>query len=163
MTMLFPENVAIGPYVFRGPEDATEATVLKEIHWDNLEVLEETLTNDGRAKPQAIERAKEERNRRLAEALTTRERAARSNKNRKRRDRHKRVGAKTKSKIRQRIAEGALPWEQEFRARKAARKAREERLEATRRRIDECEWASAPSPLRDNEPNLAAQFPRYEG
>ncbi len=38
---------------------------------------------------------------------------------------------------------------------------REERLEATRRRIDE--WASAPSPPRDDEPNLAAQFPRYEG
>ncbi len=161
MTMLFPENVAIGPYVFRGPEDATEATVLKEIHWDNLEVLEETFTNDGRTKPQALERAKEERNRRLAEALTTRERATKSNKNRKRRDRRKKVGVKAKTKIRQRIAEGAFPWEQEFRAREAARKARKERLEATRRRIEE--WASAPSPPRDNEPNLAAQFPRYEG
>ncbi len=27
MTILFPENVAIGPYVFRRPEDATEAVV----------------------------------------------------------------------------------------------------------------------------------------
>ena len=161
MTMLFPEHVAVGPYVFRRPEDATEALVLKEIHWDNLDTLEENFTNDGRAKPQALERAKEERDRLLAAVLTTREQETKRSKNRKRRDRRKRIGAKARVKVRQRIAEGALPWEEEFRAKEAARKAREEKLRETRRRIDE--WARAPSPPRDDEPNLAAQFPRYEG
>ena len=135
--------------------------MLKEIHWDNLDALVENFTNDGRAKPQALERAKKERNRLLAAVLTTREQESKRSKNRKRRDRRKKVGAKAKVKVRQRIAEGALPWEQEFRARAAARKAREERLQETRRRIEE--WARAPSPPRDDEPNLAAQFPRYEG
>ncbi len=124
-------------------------------------MLEENFTKDGRARPQAVQRAKEERDRLLAAALTTRKQGSRRNQNRKRRERRKRVGANARVKVRQRITEGALPWEQEFRAREAARKAREERLRETQRRIEE--WGRAPSPPKDDEPNLAAQFPRYEG
>ncbi len=110
LTVLFSENLAIGPYVFRGPEDATEAMVLREIRWDSLEALEENFTINGWARPEAVQWSKEERDRLLAEALTMWQESRRS-KNRKRRDRRKRVGVKAKTDQTENRTR-MLPWEQ---------------------------------------------------
>ena len=45
--------------------------------------------------------------------------------------------------------------------RREAQEAEERRRQEIKDRIEA--WAAAPSPEKDDEPNLAAQFPRYEG
>ena len=48
LMMLFPVILAVGPYVFKLPQDTIEAKEIPALDWDVLEDIETNLTTDGR-------------------------------------------------------------------------------------------------------------------
>ncbi len=160
LTMLFPVVLAVGPYVFRSPRDTVEAKEIPELHLDVLDDLESRLTTDGRVRPEALDEVRARKLARLAQAVAEGRKIGRGRKRKEKRRAHGKP-AKAKPPSRTRVGEGQFPWEEDLKKRQESQRAAAERLQATRERIEA--WAAAPSPEKDEEPNLAAQFPKYEG
>ncbi len=160
LTMLFPVVLAVGPYVFRSPQDTAEAKKIPALHWDVLEDLEGRLTTDGTVRPEVREQIRALEEARLEEARAAGRALGRGRRRKEARRRHG-LPSKPKRAKRTRVGRSELPWGEEMERRREAQEAEERRRQEIKDRIEA--WAAAPSPEKDDEPNLAAQFPRYEG
>ncbi len=158
--MLFPVVLAVGPYVFRSPQDTAEAKKIPALHWDVLEDLEGRLTTDGTVRPEVREQIRALEEARLKEARAEGRAQGRGRRRKEARRRHG-LPSKPKRAKMTRVGRGELPWEEELERRREAQEAERKRQQEVKDRIKA--WAAAPSPERDDELNLAAQFPRYEG